>query len=101
MKKLAKPKKFELFIKTTDQWYPNYPGNKVRVCVQDCINHRTDGRSILLVCVWGNDDYGLEKFMYFDTVKERNKAYKKWVKEVKSWKVVTKDGLKKLGLVTA
>lgn len=39
---------------TTDDWYPNFPGNMVEVNVQELSN------KLWRVSVWGNDDYGME-----------------------------------------
>lgn len=96
MKKPAKPKRFETFIKTTDQWFPNYPGNKVKVHVYDITEFTPDGVFSIIIGVWGDDDDGMSKQEDFETIKERNKAFKQWVREIKTWRVVTKAELKRL-----
>jgi len=53
-----KPIKFTVpkgeFRPTNDDWYPNYEGNLVRLRVLSL----SDG--MWRVCVWGNDDTGME-----------------------------------------
>lgn len=98
-RKPGKPKRFECHISTTDQWYPNYPDDTVRVCVMDCTN--IWGQLAIRTSVWGDDDYGMERDEYFTTHRDKNKAYKARCKEVQSWQCVTKDNLKKLGFVRA
>lgn len=44
----------EEFRPTTDQWYPNYDGNLVKVRV---VEYSKGGA---MVCVWGADDFGME-----------------------------------------
>ena len=56
--------KIEKFVKTTDNWYPNFPNKKVRIRLF-FTNYYSDifNKWIRYIrcCVWGNDDFGLEK----------------------------------------
>jgi hypothetical protein len=42
------------FRPTTDQWYPNYDGDLVKISVYE---YSKGGAK---VCVWGADDFGME-----------------------------------------
>ena len=44
------------FVKTKESWYPNYPGDLVRVSLLPLMDNVT-----WRVVVWGNDDFGLER----------------------------------------
>ena len=44
------------FIDTTEDWYPNYPDNQVEVSFLKSLDH-----SGYCVCVWGDDDCGMER----------------------------------------
>lgn len=44
----------EEFRPTTDQWYPNYDGDLVKISVYEY------SKGGAMVCVWGNDDFGME-----------------------------------------
>jgi len=46
--------KFECFKPTSEDWYPNYDNNYVRIA------YYSNPDSEPLVCVWGNDDCGME-----------------------------------------
>lgn len=49
----------EKFKPTTDDWCPNFDGNKVRVRIMCNMEH--NGKIWHRVCVWGMDDCGLER----------------------------------------
>lgn len=56
-KNLSPPEKKEKYVFTTDDWYSTYPNKQVRVrFCQLPVN-----RSIYRVCVWGADDFGMER----------------------------------------
>lgn len=44
---------------TTDNWCPNFPNNQVRVRI--ICNMNDEGKVWHRVCVWGNDDCGMER----------------------------------------
>lgn len=50
-------KKEECFIKTTDDFYPNFPGGLVK------LSYRMTKQYGCWVAVWGNDDTGYEKIV--------------------------------------
>lgn len=76
-------------VPTTDDWYPNYPGDTVELSLLNLL----DGE--FRVCVWGADDFGLEKD--FKNPKEALRTYR----AVKNSCVVTKASLYDMGFETA
>ncbi|HEC72591.1 MAG: hypothetical protein ACTSW7_00635 [Candidatus Thorarchaeota archaeon] len=89
----------EIYLPTTDQFYPNYPNDTVRVKVILCT--KIWGYPAIRTCVWGADDCGYDRDEKFGTKKQARQAYKKRVDEINSWKVVTRKKLKELGFITA
>ena len=98
-KKVGKPKQYERYIPTPDQWYPNYPGDTVRVRVSD-VTTIWDTLAIR-ISVWGGDDCGMELDEYFTTHREKNKAYKHWCSLIESWQSISKQQLTDAGFVRA
>lgn len=47
----------ELYWPTSDQWYPNFENNTVRVTL---LAHVSGERPFARLCVWGADDCGME-----------------------------------------
>ena len=43
-------------VKTTDDWYPNFPNSEVEISLMKLM----DGKSTYRLCVWGADDCGME-----------------------------------------
>ena len=54
----------EKFVTTPDDWYPTFEDQKVRVRLY---TPQAEGKK-WLVCVWGADDFGMER--YVDTRQE-------------------------------
>ena len=52
-------------------------------------------------CVWGNDDFGLERDEFFKTEKEAHEAYHRRIKEVNGWAIVTIKTLREMGFIGA
>lgn len=57
---------YSAYVKTSDCWYPNFPDNKVfvrafyynpKVNICKLPNHQFMTR----ICIWGADDFGMEK----------------------------------------
>lgn len=44
------------YVPTSLDFYPNFPGNTVRVSVMSLFTKEP----LYRVCIWGNDDYGFE-----------------------------------------
>ncbi len=55
----------DVFKKTTDKWYPNYPGDVVKVSFIT-LNLSSSAQQKWRVCVRGVHDYGLEKTFFND-----------------------------------
>lgn len=65
-------KRIDIFKKTKDDWYPNYPNDMVKVSflqLHNFLQNTNEWR----VCVWGNDDFGLEHD--FKSKKEAEKVF--------------------------
>ncbi|MCA9495832.1 MAG: hypothetical protein KC589_02730 [Nanoarchaeota archaeon] len=54
-------KRIDVFKKTSDDWYPNYPNDMVKVSFLKLPNILQNSDDEWRVCVWGNDDFGLER----------------------------------------
>lgn len=73
---------------TPEDWYPNWPGDKVRIrAIWD------PNRNVGLLSAWGADDSGMERF--FDEKEELERVAQLVPK------VVTRKDLLELGLVPA
>jgi hypothetical protein len=70
----------EKFITTTDDWCPNYEGDKVRIFLA---NYKYDKPiySFVRIAVWGNDDFGLE-MDFKDTSEENRLKYIEWKENI-------------------
>jgi hypothetical protein len=85
---MSKPfKKESKFIKASDNWSPCYPNNEVMVSVV------RDSSQMFRVCVWGEDDTGMEKL--FDHKGDARDFYNNLSGPV------SMDLLKKLGFISA
>lgn len=78
------------FKNTTDDWYGNYPGSKVKL---EYIGKLTDGT--FRVACWGNDDYGLEK-----DFESQDDAYATYL-DLKNLPYINKATLQSLGFNNA
>lgn len=59
--------RIEKFIKVTDDWYPTFENNTVKLILMHQVYNKTD---MVRICVWGADDFGLE--MDFNGTSEEN-----------------------------
>lgn len=78
-----------VYKKTTDDWYPNFPDDQVKVIL--CQTGTTTRPGEFRVSVWGGDDFGME----IDS-EDLNEA-KMVFSLVKEMKIITKTELRKLG----
>lgn len=52
-------KRIDKMVQVTDDWYPCFDGNQVKLSLFiNNVNHLN--MHFVRICVWGNDDYGLE-----------------------------------------
>ena len=84
----------DVFKRTSDHWHPNWPGSLVKVSfipLGPPSVRRTEWR----VCVWGHDDYGMER-----DLPSEEEAWELflWVIKLSD---VTQAGLKEKGFVIA
>ncbi len=54
---------------TRDDWCGNFPGNQVQVSIY--CNNEYEGEIWHRVCVWGNDDCGLEQDFFGEDQEEK------------------------------
>ncbi len=52
----------EIFIKTDDEWYNTFEGNKVKVVLN--LNRSHFGEIYHQIIVWGNDDFAIHKIFW-------------------------------------
>lgn len=85
--KKMKDREYTKYIKTTDNWYGNYPGDRVQVRV-----FRTEWQSggeiqsYSSLQVWGNDDFALVLEKGYDDFSELVELYNKMPEPVtKDW----------------
>ena len=96
--------KTEVFCKTRDDWYPNFPGNKVQVSLH--VNFKPPGEEgyVHRVCAWGDDDFGMD-IEFRPTTREEvsplRKKAEELFKKVCALKSVDKEVLKEMGFVSA
>jgi hypothetical protein len=78
-------KRVEKMIKVTDDWCPNYPNNEIKLKLA-LVTYNGHFPYIVL-CAWGMDDKGVEKFYDADTKEKKKnllKAYNEMLKEFES-----------------
>lgn len=95
--------KIQKFVKTTDDWYPNYPGDLVRVFLLNQYNSPNRKWDFVRIAVWGDDDFGLEMDFCGATQEENDAKFKEWKEEIydKIPDVVTAEYFRKLGFYNA
>ncbi len=86
MSKFDLEQPIEVMKKTTDDWYPNYPNDMVRLVYVGRLNN-----GFFRISVWGADDCGYE----FDT--EDEEKAKKLFEFLKRTQVIRKSELRNLG----
>lgn len=86
-------------VPTPDQWYPCFEGNLVQVSV--IYTTPCWPKPSIRVCVWGRDDFGLEKDLFFDSVEESKIAYNEWSERISRWGIVTIAELRQQGFDNA
>lgn len=69
-------------LPTQDDWYPNRIRNTVEISVYEYTIPDKHNNLTIRVCVWGDDDFGLEKDMFFPNSNEKEKALKEILREV-------------------
>jgi hypothetical protein len=79
-----------VYCHTSEDWYPNYPDNKVKVSM-----HINKDRKQQVVCIWGADDCGMELWSEDKTI------IRKLFRKISKMKDVTKEKLRNLGLYRA
>ena len=70
---MKKMKRIDVFKKTSDNWYPNYPNDMVKISFLKLPNILQNSDAEWRVCIWGNDDFGLERD--FQSKKEAMKTF--------------------------
>lgn len=93
------------FKKTNDDWHPNFDGDLVAVSL---ILHRKNSREYKLygstclfrVCVWGADDFGMEKD-FFGEEKDCVEQAKELYAILEKKDIIYIADLKKLGFINA
>lgn len=87
--------RYEVMVKVTDQWYPNYPDNHIKVGAVILI----DGLTVR-VNAWGDDDLGMDRDYLAKSHGEARGYYRKMVKYVdwiKTQEPVNQEFFKKQG----
>ena len=62
------PVEISVSLKVTDDWHPNFPGNKVRARV---VCREFGGVKFVRLCAWGMDDTGMQRDWYYTTDEDR------------------------------
>jgi hypothetical protein len=93
------------FKTTNDDWYPNYPDNLVRVSLilrrKKSSEYKLFGQTLFRVCVWGDDDFGMEKDFKSGNEQLDIDQAKELYQLLVNQKVINKDYLKQLGFYGA
>ena len=93
------------FKQTEDEWYPNYDGDTVRVSLilrrKKSNEYKLYGQTLFRVCVWGDDDFGMEKdFKSGDDQADIEQAKELYATLIEQ-KFINQGYLKKLGFINA
>lgn len=86
-------------VPTPDDWHPTAEDGTVRVRVENTT--RVWGTPALRVSVWGLDDTGMERDEHFDRAEDAAAAFRRRVREVNGWALVTMTMLRELGFTRA
>ena len=90
----------EFHYPTSDDWYPNFPRNCVRVSVMEWKGKKEDFITFR-VAVWGEDDFGME-YDLFIIPSEKEMVLNRILKEVDNFpNPLTKLYLKERGFTNA
>lgn len=103
---IQREREFKIRIHTPDDWYPTAKDGTVEVTVMLLTHDYNEHHDYFVrTCVWGEDDFGMEKDLYFpltnEGLQEAIKAYDSAVEFIKPLKSITVDDLKAAGFVTA
>lgn len=71
--------KIDQYYQVSDEWYPNYHNNLVRMRVS-FYEYDNSEKDMVRISFWGADDFGVEK----DELVSKKIFYKK-IKEIKNW----------------
>lgn len=74
--------KEEKFIKVNDDWYPTYPNHLVRFKIAMHYFEDKPDYCFVRMCVWGADDFGLEKDFESTNYEELEAKYYEWKEKV-------------------
>ena len=88
-------------VPTPDDFCGTNDDGTVEVSVVLFPRYTQDDPHSIRTCVWGTDDFGLERDESFKTEKEAHEAYHRRVKEVNGWAIITIKSLKEMGFVMA
>jgi hypothetical protein len=86
-------KRRETKVKTTDNWCPNFPNDEVEVTLMKLKEDKPTYR----ICVWGEDDLGMEIDVQTNDPSKLIKMYDKLIAQP----FITMTHLKSLGFVSA
>ena len=81
---------FERKIKTSDDWYPTFPDGTI----EGSTAVQIEDRILVRISFWGEDDFGMDKWLFYEKTKEN---YKKACKQYKEFKKYL-SGLKKISI---
>lgn len=56
----------QLFLKTDDDWFPNYPGDRALVTLSEAWHPRKPEQYLLHLTVFGAKDFGLHRWVKAD-----------------------------------
>jgi len=95
--------RIEKLITTTDDWYPNFEEDKVRLSLSNIRGSNNRQWDIVRICVWGNDDFGLEMDFEGGTEIENEAKFNFWKEKIydKVPEPCTQDYFYNLGFVRA
>lgn len=71
--------KIERYYPVSDQWYPNFPNNTVRMRVT-FYEYDDPSKDMVRISFWGNDDFGMEKDELISRV-----YFGKKLKQINNW----------------
>lgn len=88
--------RYDTLKPTTEDWYPTLPSGQVRVSCHLNVPNQSGIHHV--VCVWGGDDCGMEKFFHGES--EKKGAHDLYLRICKL-PIVNRDPLTAMGLKRA
>jgi len=74
------PVRWTTMVKVSDEWYPCFPNQEVRLSVIQLPQFRREDPMTVRICVWGADDFGMEVDYHVASNGDRKAKYRELIR---------------------